>query len=82
MKKELSAYDFNCVEKTNYFASMIYPHTTKSNARRVLSHFIEKHTELQEQLRKQGWEKNEIFIYRPQMRLILRALNGTTNQEI
>lgn len=81
MKKDLNVYDFNCVEKTNFFASTLYPYSSKSNARRQLSHYIEKHPKLQEELRSQGWEKNDIFIYRPQIRLILRSLNGITVSE-
>lgn len=81
MKKDLNVYDFNCVEKTNYFASALFPYSTKSNARRLLSHYIEKHQELQDMLANQGWKKSDIFIYRPQIRLILHSLNNSNIPE-
>lgn len=81
MKKDLNVYDFNCVEKTNYFAATIFPYSTKSNARRLLSQYIDKHPTLQEDLQSQGWTKSDIFIYRPQIRLILRSLNGIPSSE-
>lgn len=75
MKKDLSPTDFNLVEKNNYFAMQLFPFASKQNARRLLTQFCRKNPNLICQLRETGWDTKDIFVTRPQIRIILHRFS-------
>ena len=74
MNTNIEPQDFNLIEKTNYFASKVFPYASKQHARRMLTTFCLNHPDLLDKLHKSGWNVSEIFMTRQQIRLILNYL--------